>query len=68
MALDNNLSDDSENIIKIAFAFTKEGIRNPATAERFKHSAMSLFQHFSMSIMIKNITYVCPIQNETDLL
>lgn len=55
MALDNNLCEDTENIVKLAITFTLEALRNSGTAERHKHSAVSLYQHFTSSVMIKNI-------------
>ncbi|XP_014477165.1 PREDICTED: protein MMS22-like isoform X2 [Dinoponera quadriceps] len=46
--------DNYKDIAKLAVIFTLEGIRDPATAKKYKHSVASLFQHFAASIFIKD--------------
>ncbi|XP_046143371.1 protein MMS22-like isoform X3 [Osmia bicornis bicornis] len=48
-------SDHYRDIAKLAVAFTLEALRNPTIAKKHKHSAMSLFQHFASSIIVKDI-------------
>ncbi|XP_032672061.1 protein MMS22-like [Odontomachus brunneus] len=47
--------DNYKDISKLAVIFTLEAVRDPATAKKYKHSAMSLFQHFAASIFVKDI-------------
>ena len=44
------------NFTKLAVAFTTEALKDPATAKKYKHSAVSLFQHFT-SINVKDPRY-----------
>lgn len=48
-------SEHYQYISKLAVLFTMEALRNPATAKKHKHSAMSLFQHFASSVIVKDI-------------
>ncbi|OXU29027.1 hypothetical protein TSAR_005155 [Trichomalopsis sarcophagae] len=48
-------TDFYENPTKLAVAFTLEACRDPSTAKKYRHSAVSLFQHFTMSVIIKDI-------------
>lgn len=43
-----------ENATKLALEFTIEACRDPDTAKKYKHSALTLFQHFSDSPIIKD--------------
>ncbi|XP_043263204.1 protein MMS22-like, partial [Colletes gigas] len=43
------------DVSKLATAFTLEALRNPLIAKKYKHSAMSLFQHFASSVIVKDI-------------
>lgn len=47
--------DNYKDISKLAVIFTLEAIRDPATAKKYKHSVVSLFQHFAASIFVKDI-------------
>lgn len=47
--------DQYQNVSKLAVLFTLEALRNPVTAKKYKHSAMSLFQHFASSVIVKDI-------------
>ncbi|XP_011860729.1 PREDICTED: protein MMS22-like isoform X2 [Vollenhovia emeryi] len=47
--------DNYKSISKLAVIFTLEAVREPATAKKYKHSAISLFQHFAASIFVKDI-------------
>ncbi|XP_028046332.2 protein MMS22-like isoform X2 [Monomorium pharaonis] len=56
LVFDPVLSGDNYKIIsKLAVLFTLEAVREPATAKKYKHSAVSLFQHFAASIFVKDI-------------
>ncbi|XP_015602809.1 protein MMS22-like isoform X2 [Cephus cinctus] len=44
-----------ESVAELAFLFTLHAVHYPAMAKKHSHSAVSLFQHFSTSIMIKDI-------------
>lgn len=44
-----------KDISKLAVRFTLEALRSPATAKKYKHSAVSLFQHFASSVIVKDI-------------
>ncbi|XP_011498574.1 PREDICTED: protein MMS22-like [Ceratosolen solmsi marchali] len=44
-----------ENPTKLAVLFTLEACRDPVTAKKYRHSAISLFHHFTTSIIIKDI-------------
>ncbi|XP_026671561.1 protein MMS22-like [Ceratina calcarata] len=48
-------TDNYRDISKLAVSFTLEALRNPATAKKYMHSAMSLFQHFASSVIVKDI-------------
>ena len=50
-------TDFYENPTKLAVTFTLEACRDPITAKKYRHTAMSLFQHFSTSVIIKDIRY-----------
>lgn len=50
-------TDFYENPTKLAVAFTLEACRDPTMAKKYRHSAVSLFQHFTMSVIIKDIRY-----------
>ncbi|EFN83552.1 Uncharacterized protein C6orf167 [Harpegnathos saltator] len=47
--------DNYKNISKLAVIFTLEAVRDSSTAKKYKHSAVSLFQHFAASIFVKDI-------------
>ncbi|XP_029176045.1 protein MMS22-like isoform X2 [Nylanderia fulva] len=49
------IGDNYKIISKLAVIFTLEAGREPATAKKYKHSAVSLFQHFAASIFLKDI-------------
>ncbi|XP_050445023.1 protein MMS22-like isoform X1 [Cataglyphis hispanica] len=49
------IGDNYKIISKLAVIFTLEAVREPATAKKYKHSAISLFQHFAASIFLKDI-------------
>lgn len=49
------IGENYKIISKLAVIFTLEAIREPATAKKYKHSAISLFQHFAASIFLKDI-------------
>ncbi|XP_012139632.2 protein MMS22-like isoform X2 [Megachile rotundata] len=49
------ISDHYNDVAKLAVAFTLEALRNPVVAKKYKHSAISLFQHFASSIIVKDI-------------
>ncbi|XP_011065878.1 PREDICTED: protein MMS22-like [Acromyrmex echinatior] len=56
LVFDPVLTGDNYKIIsKLAVIFTLEAVREPATAKKYKHSAISLFQHFAASIFVKDI-------------
>lgn len=56
LVFDPVLTGDNYKIIsKLAVIFTLEAVREPATAKKYKHSAVSLFQHFAASIFVKDI-------------
>ncbi|XP_014204492.1 protein MMS22-like [Copidosoma floridanum] len=44
-----------KNPTKLAAAFTLDACRDPATAKKYCHSAISLFQHFTASPIIKDL-------------
>ncbi|XP_015439046.1 PREDICTED: protein MMS22-like [Dufourea novaeangliae] len=48
-------SDHYRDVSKLAVLFTLDALRNPVIAKKHKHSAMSLFQHFASSLIVKNI-------------
>ncbi|KAL7294391.1 hypothetical protein TKK_0012396 [Trichogramma kaykai] len=43
------------NSTKLAVAFTIEACRDPVTAKKYRHSHVTLFQHFTTSVIIKDI-------------
>ncbi|XP_043279695.1 protein MMS22-like [Venturia canescens] len=43
------------DLAKLAEAFTVEALRNPAQAKRHKHSPVSLFQHFTSSVIVADV-------------
>ncbi|TGZ50279.1 Uncharacterized protein DBV15_02129 [Temnothorax longispinosus] len=56
LVFDPVLTGNNYKIIsKLAVIFTLEAVREPATAKKYKHSAISLFQHFAASILVKDI-------------
>ncbi|XP_076234655.1 protein MMS22-like [Calliopsis andreniformis] len=48
-------SDHYQNVATLAAEFTLEALRNPTIANKYKHSATSLFQHFASSVTVKDI-------------
>lgn len=46
-----------ENPVKLAILFTIEACRDPITADKHKHSAKSLFEHFSASPLLKDTRF-----------
>ncbi|XP_033225230.1 protein MMS22-like [Belonocnema kinseyi] len=48
------IGDYYQNLTKLALAFTIEALKDPGTAKKHKHSAASLFQHFT-SINVKDV-------------
>ncbi|KAG7210314.1 hypothetical protein KM043_011855 [Ampulex compressa] len=48
-------SDHYQDLSKLAVMFTLEALRDPVTAKKHKHSAVSLFQHFAASIIVKDV-------------
>lgn len=56
LVFDPVLTGDNYKIIsKLAVMFTTEAIRDRAIAKKYKHSAVSLFQHFAASVLVKDI-------------
>lgn len=56
LVFDPVLTGDNYKIIsKLAVIFTLEAVREPTIAKKYKHSAVSLFQHFAASIFVKDI-------------
>lgn len=53
----NLMGDYYQNLTKLALAFTIEALKDPGTAKKYKHSATSLFQHFT-SINVKDVRYL----------
>ena len=51
------IGDHYQNLTNLAVAFTIEALKDPGTAKRHKHSAASLFQHFT-SINVKDARYL----------
>jgi hypothetical protein len=49
------IGDNYKDISKLAVIFTLEAIRDPITAKKYKHSTISLFQHFAASVFVKDI-------------
>ncbi|EZA59634.1 Protein MMS22-like protein [Ooceraea biroi] len=49
------IGDNYKDISKLAVIFTLEAGRDPATAKKYKHSVVSLFQHFAASVFVKDI-------------
>lgn len=49
------LGENCRIISKLAVMFTLEAVRDPITAKKYKHSTMSLFQHFAASVSVKDI-------------
>nr|XP_031832750.1 protein MMS22-like isoform X2 [Nomia melanderi] len=47
--------DHYRDVSQLAVLFTLDGLKNPTTAKKYKHSAMSLFQHFASSVIVKDI-------------
>lgn len=57
LVLDPSLTGDFYlNLTKLAVSFTVEALKEPAIAKKHKHSAASLFQHFT-SIYVKDARY-----------
>ncbi|XP_020281370.1 protein MMS22-like isoform X2 [Pseudomyrmex gracilis] len=56
LVFDPVFTDNNYKIIsKLAVMFTTEAIRDRAIAKKYKHSAVSLFQHFAASVLVKDI-------------
>ncbi|XP_015115868.1 protein MMS22-like [Diachasma alloeum] len=56
LVYDNDLTEENcEDIGKLAAAFTLEALRCPKMAEGQKHSAPSLFRHFTSTIYVKDV-------------
>ncbi|XP_063984811.1 protein MMS22-like [Diachasmimorpha longicaudata] len=56
LVYDNDLTEENcEDIGKLAAAFTLEALRCPKMAEAQKHSAPSLFRHFTSTIYVKDV-------------
>ncbi|CAL7941312.1 unnamed protein product [Xylocopa violacea] len=53
-----NINDQYQDISKLAVLFTLDSLKNPATAKKYKHSAASLFQHFTSSVIVKDIRII----------
>ncbi|XP_011637201.1 protein MMS22-like isoform X2 [Pogonomyrmex barbatus] len=49
------IGDNYKIISKLAVIFTSEAIRESTIAKKYKHSAVSLFQHFAASVGVKDI-------------
>ncbi|XP_011301488.1 protein MMS22-like [Fopius arisanus] len=56
LVYDNDLTvENCEDIGKLAADFTLEALRRPRMAESHKHSALSLFRHFTSTIYVKDV-------------
>ncbi|KAK0098257.1 hypothetical protein PV326_010156 [Microctonus aethiopoides] len=51
----NSIGENYNVIAKLAAAFTLEALNNPIMAKNYRHSATSLFAHFTSTINVKDV-------------
>lgn len=49
------IGDHYHDLARLAVAFTLNALKEPGLAKKYKHSAASLFQHFAISLIVKDI-------------